>query len=106
MFKAAEMMPVNVHRPFITVGRYLLMAFAIATTALCVAQQLGLLIVSFHWHVGWSVLDHVALTRDKNRRRLPSVACWHRPLFVRFVPRVLPLIQKIGRRSRMAPMTT
>ena len=68
MFRAAQMMAVGMHHPFLSVGRFLLIALACATTALCLAQQFALLIVSFHWYVGWNTWDHMALSRDKQRR--------------------------------------
>lgn len=58
----------NIHHPFLAVGRFLLIFLAFITTVLCCFQQFGLLIVSFHWYVGWTAMDHVALERSKERR--------------------------------------
>jgi hypothetical protein len=69
MFKAAQTMGMSLHHPFLLIGRYLLIGLASVTTAFCVAQHFALIIVSFHWYVGWDPMDHIALTRDRKRRR-------------------------------------
>jgi hypothetical protein len=54
LFKAAQFIAVPDQNFFMLIGRYLIYGMATSTTIICLAQLLGLAIVSYQWYVGWA----------------------------------------------------
>lgn len=72
ILKAGKLMIAATH-PFLSIGGWILICTATVVTIACAIQLLGLLTITNHWFVGWTVWDHIGFTADSERaRRLKS----------------------------------